>query len=125
LRVTKSNLNVIEYFIYLLYYSVLLGIFSGWQESDNSALPASVTSISGTDGNEASSFLVYTQVHRLFVPSPSAAHTRGGAANFAVITFAKRELALSSLRKAKPVKTALSNMRFVQITYLEDNLKTI
>jgi hypothetical protein len=44
------------------------------------------------------------------------------AANFAVTTFAKRELAEYTLRKEKSVKIALSNRRFDPITKSHDDL---
>jgi hypothetical protein len=69
---------------------------------------------------------VYTQVHRLFICLFvcwfSAAHNRGRAAKFAVTSFAKRELAVNTLRKVKSVKTFLTNTRFVPITKSNEDL---
>jgi hypothetical protein len=58
-----------------------------------------------------------------FVVSYSTAHNRGRAANFTDTTFAKRELATKTLRKAKSVKTTLSSIRFVQITKSNQDLE--
>jgi hypothetical protein len=44
------------------------------------------------------------------------AHSGGLAANFAVFTFAKREMTMNTLRKMKSIKTVLSNTCFIQIT---------
>jgi hypothetical protein len=59
--------------------------------------------------------LVYTQFIVCLVLSNSTAHPCGRAANFDTF-FDKRELAENTLRKAKSVKTALSNTRFVYVT---------
>jgi hypothetical protein len=64
---------------------------------------------------------VYPQVHRLFCCFASA-HNRGRAANFTNTTFAKPELAVNTLRKAKFVNASLPNTRFVQITKFSEDL---
>jgi hypothetical protein len=52
-------------------------------------------------GSRTSAILVYTQFRRFFVVSHSTAHNRGRSANFTDTTFAKRELAVTTLRKVK------------------------
>jgi hypothetical protein len=56
---------------------------------------------------------MYTQVTLLGLMFHSIAYTRGTAANFNDITFHKRELAVNTLCKVKPVNTNLCNTRFV------------
>jgi hypothetical protein len=51
-----------------------------------------------------------------FGVSHSTAHARSQAANFTDNNFANRELSVKALRKAKSVKTTVSNTSFVHIT---------
>jgi hypothetical protein len=56
------------------------------------------------------------------IVSHSTAHQRGRTANFTDTTFAKRELAVNTLRKVKAIKTTLSTTRFVQVTKSNQDL---
>jgi hypothetical protein len=62
-----------------------------------------------------SSYFRHLGVHSSFVVSHSTAHNRGRAVNFTDTTFAKRELAVKTLRKVKSVKTTPSTTRVSQI----------
>jgi hypothetical protein len=57
-----------------------------------------------------------------FVFLHSTAHNHGWAADFTNGTFAKCDLAVNTLREVKPVKTILSNARFVHITKSSQDL---
>jgi hypothetical protein len=57
-----------------------------------------------------------------FDVSHSAAQTHGLAANVTDTTFAKQELAVSTLRKVMSLKATLSNMFFTQITKSNEDL---
>jgi hypothetical protein len=71
-----------------------------------------VASRAATTGQQEPTFplppLSYREATRL--------NTLGQAANFAATAFAKREMAVNTLRKVKSVNITLSNIRFVPIT---------
>jgi hypothetical protein len=79
-------------------------------------MSASVSSISGIPvlGRPSSWFTLKFIVW--LVVSHSTAHTCCRANNFTDISFAKRDLAVNTLRKVKSVKTTPSNGRFVHIS---------
>jgi hypothetical protein len=100
---------------------MLLGICFLWYDTEFSDASVCVQCFR-IPGIGTSTNLVYTQVHRLFLFFPhSAAHTLGGAVNFAVTTYAKLELAVNTLSNEKSVKTTRSNTRFFPISkYKQD-----
>jgi hypothetical protein len=57
-----------------------------------------------------------------FIVLHNTENNLGQAAIFTDTTFAKRELAVKTLRKVESVKTILSNTRFIQITKSNENL---
>jgi hypothetical protein len=81
-------------------------------ESQISAMLASVSSISGIPVLGLPPYWCTLKFTASFVVS----HNRCRTANFTDITFAKRKLALNTLRKVKSVRTTQSNTRFFQIT---------
>jgi hypothetical protein len=52
----------------------------------------------------------------------STEHNHGRKANFTDTAFAKRELAVNTLRKVKSVNTTLSNISFIHITKSKEDL---